>query len=132
MMSTTNLRALLQTLLAVLLLTSCALAQGIKTKRGAVVLYGSVASCSQPATINYKKVQRATPEWKEIKSDGVRKGTARYDLLISAMNTRIKSAVQSAAQSESRDCVVRKGDIKDKGGLDVADLTDAVITEVES
>ena len=108
------------------------MAQGIETKRGAVVLYGSDANCSQPATIDLKKVQRSTPEWKTIKSDGVKKGSARYELLISAMNDRIKSAVAEAAQNDSRDCVVRRGDVKDAKGLTVADLTATVVAAVDN
>ncbi len=65
------------------------------------------------------------------RSEGVKKGSARYDLLTSEMNRRIKTAVVSVAQAESRDCVVRTGDIEDAGGLTVADLTDAVIDELD-
>ena len=118
-------------LIACLVLTSVCFAQCIQTKRGAVVLFGSAANCCQPSTIHYKRVQKATPEWRTIKTEGVKKGSARYDLLISGMNSRIKTAVASVAQAESRDCVVRTGDIKDAGGLTVADLTDAVIDELD-
>ncbi len=118
--------------LAGLLLAGVALAQGIRTKRGAVVMYGSETNCSQPATIDHKRVQRSTPEWKTIKFDGVKKGSARYDLLISQMNDRIKTAVSDAAQNESRDCVVRKGDIKDANGLTVSDLTAAVVAGIDN
>lgn len=120
------------TLLAILMLVVAAVAQGITTKRNAVVLYGSPSTCSQPATIDYRKVKKATPEWRTIRSKGVRKGSARYDLLISAMNARIKRAAKSAAEANGRDCVVREGDIKDARGLAVKDLTKAVINGLES
>ena len=116
----------------ILFLATFGAAQGIKTKRSAVVLFGSETNCSQPSTVDHKKVQKATAEWKTIKSDGVRKGSARYDLLISEMNGRIKKAVRKAATAESRDCVVRKGDIKDKSGLTVTDLTEATIDELDA
>ncbi|MHC4851702.1 MAG: hypothetical protein ACYTF5_06750 [Planctomycetota bacterium] len=118
--------------LATLMLAVVTAAQGIKTKRSAVVFYGSPTTCSQPATIDYKKVRKATPEWKTIRSEGVRKGSARYDLLISAMNSRIKRACKSAAEAAGRDCVVREGDIKDARGLSVQDLTKGVIGALES
>jgi len=114
------------TLFAMLMLVVAVVGQGISTKRNAVVLYGSASSCSQPATIDYRKVKKATPEWQKIRSEGVRKGSARYDLLISGMNARIKRAAKSAAEANGRDCVVRKGDIKDARGLQVKDLTTAV------
>ncbi|MHC4515437.1 MAG: hypothetical protein ACYTGW_20805 [Planctomycetota bacterium] len=118
--------------LATLMLAVVTAAQGIKTKRSAVVFYGSPTTCSQPATIDYKKVRKATPEWKTIRSEGVRKGSGRYDLLISAMNGRIKRACKSAAEAGGRDCVVREGDIKDARGLSVQDLTKGVIGALES
>jgi hypothetical protein len=129
-MSTTTKKIALHAL-ACLLLVTAGVAQ-IKTKHSCVVLFGSTANCSQPATVHYKKVQKATEEWKTIRSEGVRKGSARYDLLISGMNKRIKAACSTAAQAESRDVVVRKGDIKDSGGLTVTDLTAAVIAELDS
>jgi hypothetical protein len=129
-MSTTTKRIALHAL-ACLLLATAGVAQ-IKTKHSCVVLFGSTANCSQPATIHYKKVQKATEEWKTIRSKGVRKGSARYDLLITRMNKRIKAACAAAAKAESRDVVVRKGDIKHADGLTVTDLTDAVIAELDS
>lgn len=107
-------------------------AQGVTTTRNALVLCGSTATCSQPATIDYKKVKKATPEWRTIRSEGVRKGSARYDLLTSAMSSRIKRAAKSAAEANGRDCVVRSGDIQDSRGLAVKDLTAAVISALES
>ncbi len=118
--------------LACLLLAGVALAQGITTKRGGVVLYGNESNCTQPATIDHRRVQRATPEWKTIRSEGVKRGSARYDLLITRMNDRIKTAVSDAAQNESCDCVVRKGDIKNANGLTVADLTAAVVAGINT
>lgn len=119
-------------MLVMLVMGVSLVAQGITTKSNAVVFYGSAATCSQPATIDYRKVKKATPEWRTIRSEGVRKGSARYDLLTSAMSARIKKACKSAAEANGRDCVVRKGDIKDARGLSVKDLTSAVINALES
>lgn len=107
-------------------------AQGIAVKRSAVVLYGSTSNTTKPATIDYKKVRKETPEYRTIRSEGVRKGSARYDLLMAAMRQRIKRAAKAAAQAGGYDCVVRKGDVKDARGLEIADLTDEVIGELES
>ena len=101
--------------------------QGIKVKRNAVVFSGSTANCSKPATINLRQVEKKTPEYRTIRSEGVRRGSARHDLLMEEMLERIKTAVADAADDEGCDCVVRKGDIKDKNGLTVEDLTQAVI-----
>lgn len=107
-------------------------AQGILTRVGAVVLYGSSTNTTKPATIDYKDVEQRTPEYQTIRSEGVRKGSARYDLLVSGMKVRIKMAAVLAARAGGIDCVVRKGDIKDAQGLEVMDLTDRVIAELEA
>jgi len=104
----------------------------VTVKRNAMVLYGSAANTSNPATIDMKKVEKKTPEYKTIKSDGVRKGTARYELLVAKMHKRIKTAAKAAAESQSCDCVIRKGDIKDKKGKSVSDLTEETIEQLDS
>jgi hypothetical protein len=90
------------------------------------------AGDDKPATIDYRDVERRTPEYRTSRSEGVRRGSARSDILISQMKYRIKEAVALAARSEGVDCVVRKGDIKDANGLAIMDLTDQVIAELES
>lgn len=107
-------------------------AQGIEVTSNAVVLVGSPGNSSAPSTIDYDKVKKATTEWKTIRSEGVPKSSARYELLISEMNQRIKRATQSAAQAGNRDCVVRKGDVSDARGQTVTDLTDDVISKLDS
>lgn len=121
-----------RTLIAMLVLCVALAAQGITTTRNAQVLYGSAKNCSQPASIKLEKVRKATKEWKTIKAEGVQKGSARYSLLTAAMNSRIKKACKAAAQSDSRDCVIRKKDIQDARGLTVKDLTQEVIDNLDS
>ena len=101
-------------------------AQGIETRSGAVVLYGNTTRTTQPAQIDYKKVRAKTPEWKTIRSKGVQPGSARYSLLTSAMAKRIRDACRKVAEDSGRDCVVRKGDVKDANGLTVVDITGEV------
>lgn len=107
-------------------------AQGIVLEDDAVILFGSTANCTKPAKVDFKKVRKKTPEWKKIRSEGVQKGTARYSLLISEMNKRIKKHCKTVAQDKGHDCVVRKGDVSDSKGLTVDDMTAAVVTALES
>ncbi len=118
--------------MALALVCALAPAQGVGTKSGAVVLHGSASNTSRPATIEMDKVEKETPEYDTIKSDGVRRGSARYELLIAKMHKRIQRACKAAAEAEGHDCVVRDGDIKDARGLEVADLTEAVVEQLES
>lgn len=129
-------RVFLSRFLFAIAATTCLLApasaQGIEVKSDAQVLYGSAANTSKPASINYEKVKKATPEHRTIRSEGVAKGSARYDLLVSEMNQRIKSAAERAAQAAGHDCVVCSKDITDAKGMAVSDLTDKVIELLES
>ena len=115
-----------------LLLSGALVGQGVEIRGSAVVLYGSATNTSQPATIDMDAVERRTPEQRTIRSEGVRRGSARYELLIAKMHKRIKRAAAAAAEADGKDCVVRDGDITDARGLEVADLTQAVIDQLES
>ena len=46
------------------------------------------------------------------------------------MNQRIKSAVRGVAEANKCDCVFRKRDLKRSNGLEVANLTKAVLREM--
>lgn len=121
-----------RSLAAVLVLTAGASAQGIVTNSKSVVFFGSASNTSKPATIKLDDVEKETPEHETIKTEGVRKGSARYELLLAQMHQRITRAVKTAAETAGHDCVVRQGDVKDARGLEVADLTKAVIEQLES
>ena len=123
-------RTIIISLLLPLVLTVAASAQ-VTLKRKAVVYIGSAANTSAPATVDEKKVRASTPEWQKIERDGIDPGSARGKQLITKMNDRIRKAVKSVADDEGRDMVTRKKDLKDDRGRDVADLTDAVISELE-
>ena len=104
----------------------------VSLKKKAVVYIGSAANTTAPATVVAKKVRAATPEWKKIESDGIDPDSARGKQLITKMNQRIRKAVKAVADSENRDMVTRKKDMKDDRGRDVVDLTDLVIAEIEA
>lgn len=128
----TYLRILLRTCLASTVLALTALAQGVEVKDAAAVLYGSASTTTQPAVIDFDEVKKKTPEWKTIRSEGVRPDSARYQLLMSDLDKRLRRLCRQVAQDQGRDCVIRKGDIKQDNGLTVEDLTDALVQAVES
>lgn len=103
----------------------------VDLKHEAVVYFGSGSHTTAPATIDEDKVREATPEWQTIQSEGVRKGTARYTLLMGELDKRIRCAVRAAVSGSGKDLVVRSGDIQDSKGKTVADLTDAVISKLD-
>lgn len=99
----------------------------VALKKDASVYIGSASNTTAPATIDVSKVREATPEWKTIQAEGVRPGSARYLLLDAEMDKRIRAAVRAAAADNGKDLVVAAGDIDDKKGKEVADLTASVI-----
>lgn len=130
-----NLNDIRRSLLAVaagLALALAAAAQGIELKPSGSTYFGSAANCTQPASIRFDDVRDATPEWQTIRSEGIRKGSARYSLLISEMNARIQRACRKAAEEAGRDCVVGDRDVKDDRGLEVRDITSEVVAKLES
>ena len=54
---------------------------GVDIRGDAKVFYGSSASTTQPATLDYGKVKKKTPEWKKIQSEGVRPGSGALPTL---------------------------------------------------
>src|SRR5262245_22331343 len=107
-------------------------AQGLLVKAEAHVLFGIATKCSQPAYVDFNKLKKLTPEWKLIRSEGVRRGSARYDLLTEDLNKRIKKIVVEIAKTTGKDCVLCKGDVEDANGLTLIDLTEQVATKLES
>ncbi len=107
-------------------------AQGVELCSKPTVLSGCASNCTKPATVAYKEVRDATPEWQEIESEGVRRGSARFTLLSARMRQRILAAVGLVAINSGHDLVVTRGDIEDARGLEVEDITDLVIDELES
>jgi hypothetical protein len=112
-----------------LFLSFTAVAQ-VTLKQDAVVYSGSACNTTAPASIDEARVRKATPEWQTIEAEGVRRGSARYLLLVAEMDKRIRSAVQKAATKTSKDLVVRSGDVTDAKGKTVVDLTDDVIANL--
>jgi hypothetical protein len=122
-------RHLSRVVLAAMLAAVPAFAQ-VTVKKGAVVYHGSASNTSAPAIVDDGKVKEATPEWKKIQAEGIDTDSAHGKQLLVQMNNRIRTAIKSVADSESRDMVARKDDITDKRGRDVLDLTDKVVSKL--
>jgi Skp family chaperone for outer membrane proteins len=102
----------------------------VDLKSDAVVYFGSASNTTAPASIDEDKVREATPEWQTIKAEGVRKGSARYKILMAEADKRIREAVRDVASTNSKDLVVRSGDVSDAKGKDVIDITNEVVEKL--
>lgn len=116
---------------AILTLGAQATAQGVELRRDAAVYFGSASNTTAPASIDEDQVREATPEYRKIESEGIRKGTARYKILMAEMDKRIRAAVRTTVSETKNDLVVRDGDVLDARGKEVADITDDVIDHLE-
>ena len=112
------------------ILSATASAQ-VTLRKGAVVYTGSAANTTAPAIVTEKKVRAATPEWQKIVDEGIDPQSARGKQLITRMNLRINQAIESIADSESKDMVTRKKDLKDDRGRTVIDLTSKVVAKIK-
>jgi len=109
---------------------SASAAAQVTLKKGAKVYHGSAANTTAPATVKETTVRAATPEWKKIEDEGIDPQSARGKQLITKMNKRISRAIKSVADTESRDMVTRKKDMKDDRGRTVEDLTAKVVAKI--
>ena len=116
---------------ALFTLVSAAASQ-VDLRNGASPLHGSGSNSTAPASINFAKAKKATPEYQTIRSEGVSKGSARYALLTSKMHARIRAACRKVAESDGHDCVVKARDIEDDHGHSVTDVTGAVVDAIEA
>jgi len=116
---------------ALALLLASFLSAQVTLKRGAVVYTGSAANTTAPAVIDAKKAKEATAEWQKIEAEGIDLHSARGKQLLQQINAKVREAVKSVATEDSRDLVVRKKDIADRQGREVADLTDKVVEKLE-
>ncbi|MFQ5506448.1 MAG: hypothetical protein ACE5F1_16890 [Planctomycetota bacterium] len=104
---------------------------GLKVAKKSV-LFGNARRTTSPAVVDCHKALAATAEAKKIKAEGIRKGSARYSILISKAQKRLKKVIKKVAVAKHRDCVIKKGRIlANPDRLDVKDLTKDVIKELE-
>ena len=82
---------------------------------------------TSPASVDFMVLVKATPEWRRIRSQRVREGSGRYDLLLARMNQRLRGLIAQIAEDQGCDCVFRTRDLKESNGLPVVNLTKAVL-----
>jgi len=104
---------------------------GIRVARNGV-LFGNPRRTKSPAELDVKKAWKATPEARKIKADGIRKGSAEYDILKNKAIKRIRKVLKQVAADGNHDCVIKSGSLESNpNGLTVTDITDEVVRELE-
>jgi hypothetical protein len=84
----------------------------------------SAHQITNPAKISYDSLMGDTSEMKELKRKGIRKDSARGQVLVSAAKDRVRRAAKSVMTAKGH-CSVWKS-IKSKSGKSVTDITEDV------
>jgi len=121
---------ILALVVVVLGFTPAVSAQGVVLKSRGLVLFGSAAVSTSPASVDFMVVVKATPEWRTIRRQRVREGSGRYNLLLARMNQRLRKVIAKIAYAQGCDCVFRNRDLKESNGLSVVNLTKAVLRDL--
>ena len=106
-------------------------AQCIRVTDSEKVLHGSANQCLKAAVVDYKKLRQATPEYKQIKKQGIEKGTAQFEILSQQITTRIRDLLRDYCKSKGYDCVVVKGYVKAEDASKATDITDDILEKME-
>jgi len=96
------------------------------------IYHGSASSFETPAEVNIEKVLEATPEYKEISKDKIKRGTGKYWLLQGDASNRAIKAIKEVAEKTDFDLIAQKGYLgKLKPPIESEDITKLVVEKVE-
>lgn len=97
------------------------------------VYFGAPSSFEKPAEVDYERVVRATPEYQEIQSQSIERGTGRYWILLSRASDRVGRLVSTIGNQEDYDLIASQGYL---GSLEpeipAEDITDVVLSALET
>ena len=90
------------------------------------VTTGKVVEKVKPALVDSKRIFDATPEYKRIADENIKKGTAEHKLLVTAASRRFKNAIRRVISLNGYDLVAETGAVT-VAGKTLPDITKEVI-----
>ena len=97
------------------------------------IYFGAPSSFENPAEVDYERVVRATPEYLEIQSQNIERGTGRYWILLSRASDRVGRLVVSVGNDQDYDLIASSGYL---GSLEpeipAEDITDKVLAALQT
>jgi hypothetical protein len=97
------------------------------------VYFGAPSAFDNPAEVDYERLVRATPEYEEIQSKNIERGTGRYWILLSRASDRVGRLVSTIGNEGEYDLIASYGYL---GSLDpeipATDITDSVLEALDS
>jgi hypothetical protein len=98
-----------------------------------LVYFGAPSAFDKPAEVDYERVMRATPEFEEIQSKNIERGTGRYWILLSRASDRVGRLVSTIGNESEYDLIASSGYL---GSLDpeipAEDITDTLLEALQA
>lgn len=121
---------------AVCLLVAVTLAFGDSIPKDKIdeskIYHGSASSFEKAAEVDMDKVLAATPEYKEITKEKVKRGTGKYWLLQGDASNRAIKAIKEVADDTDFDLIAEKGYLgKLKPPVESKDITKLVVAKLK-
>jgi hypothetical protein len=92
------------------------------------VYYGSANDFENPAKIQYESIIKATPEYDEVRTEKIARGTGRYWVLLSKAADRANRAIQHVGDETEYDLIALSGYLSGlEPAIEADDITDMVI-----
>ncbi len=96
------------------------------------IFYGSALNFAQPASVDYQKVVRSTPEYNEIRDKRIENGTARYWILMSEASNHAVQLISSVGKESDYDIIVANGYLEGlEEPIETVDVTELVLKKLE-
>ncbi len=76
---------------------------------GKKVYYGLPSQFDKPGEVRYEEVIRATPEYKAMKKEKVKRGTGRYWILLSEASNRTVRGIARVGEDSDYDLITESG-----------------------
>lgn len=91
------------------------------------IYYGDGAKFEKPGEVDYRTIVKATPEYAEIRTGKVERGTAKYWILLSNASDHAIQAISQVAHNTDYDLVANFGYL---GALEPAVAADDLTAQV--
>lgn len=96
------------------------------------VYWGVATGFEKAGEIDYDKIIKATPEYKELKKSKVERGTGKYWILMSQASDRTTRAIAQVGQDTEYDLIAAHGYLGSlKPPIAADDITDLILKQLD-
>lgn len=96
------------------------------------IYFGSATSFEKPAEVSFESVVRATPEFREIRTHNIERGTGKYWIRMTRASERASVRIRSYYRESNFDLLTERGYLKSVDSeIPVEDITDKVVESLE-